>query len=215
MILHYSPRSPFVRKVMVALHETGLVHRVETVRSVTSMLQPNLELMPRNPWSKIPTLVTDDGLVLIDSDVIMEYLDSLHGGPKLHPPAGAARWQALRWRAFGNECLHALILWRNERERQPERQLPQLIDAFQLKVRSGLAMLETEVDALRAAPLGVGHITLGCAIGYLGQRFMAFEWRGTQPRLAAWFDAFRARPSMRATEPFDDLPRYNAAGERI
>jgi glutathione S-transferase len=215
MKLHYSPRSPFVRKVMVALHETGLLARVELIRSVTSMLRPNLPLMKDNPWSKIPTLVTDDGQVLLDSDVIMEYLDSLHGGAKLHPPPGPARWQALRWRAFGNEHLHALILWRNERERQPERQLPELIAAFQLKVRTGLAMLETEVPALHAAPLSVGHITLACAIGYMGQRFADFEWRGAQPRLAEWFDGFRARPSMVATEPFDDLPRYNAAGERI
>jgi glutathione S-transferase len=215
MILHYSPRSPFVRKVMVVLHETGQLDRVEKVRSVTSMLRPNLPLMQYNPWSKIPTLVTDDGQVLLDSDVIMEYLDSLHAGAKLHPPAGDARWQALRWRAFGNEYLHALILWRNERERQPERQLPELIAAFQLKIRTGLAMLETEVGALHSAPLSVGHVALACAIGYMGQRFEDFAWRESQPRLAAWFDEFRARPSMLATEPFDDLPRYNAAGERL
>ena len=215
MILHYSPRSPFVRKVMIFLHETGLVERVQKHRSVTSMLRPNLELMQFNPWSKIPTLVLDDGLPLIDSDVIMEYLDSLHDGPKLHPQAPQWRWKALRWRAFGSEMLDALILWRNERERQPERQLPQLVDAFALKMKAGMEFLERESAELAAAPLNVGHIAIACALGYQDQRFAEHRFRDGYPQLSAWFEAFRQRPSYVATEPFDDLPRYNAAGERI
>ena len=102
MFLHYSPLSPFVRKVMIAALEIGVADRIEKVRSVTSMLRPNVELMKHNPWSKIPTLVLDDGLPLIDSDVIMEYLDSLHDGPKLHPQAPEWRWRSLRWRALGS-----------------------------------------------------------------------------------------------------------------
>ena len=57
---------------MIAAHETGLADRIEKVRSVTSMLTPNMPLMQDNPWSKIPTLVTDEGLALFDSDVIIE-----------------------------------------------------------------------------------------------------------------------------------------------
>ena len=215
MILHYSPRSPFVRKVMIFLHETGLEPRVQKHRSVTWMLKPNLELMQFNPWSKIPTLVLDDGLPLMDSDVIMEYLDTLHDGPKLHPQAPEWRWKALRWRAFGSEMLTALILWRNERERQPERQLPELIAAFALKMQRGMQMLEQEAEQLQAAPLNVGHIAIACAIGYQHQRFAEHNWLPACPRLKEWFDAFARRPSFVATEPFDDLPRFNAAGERI
>src|ERR1700679_1402998 len=70
MKLHWSPRSPFVRKVMVALHETGLVDRVHTVRTVVAVTQPNAVLQRDNPLSKIPTLVLDDGSALFDSRVI-------------------------------------------------------------------------------------------------------------------------------------------------
>jgi glutathione S-transferase len=215
VILHYSPRSPFVRKVMVFIHEVGLVERVEKVRSVTSMLKPNLELMQFNPWSKIPTFIADDGQVLFDSDVIMEYLDTQHAGAKLHPQDAAWRWKCLRWRAFGSEMLNALILWRNERERQPERQLPQLIDAFALKVQTGLLSLEREAAQLVVAPFSVGHIAIGCALGYMEQRFAHLPWREQHPALARWFAAFKQRPSVLATEPYDDLPRYNAAGEMV
>jgi glutathione S-transferase len=215
VILHYSPRSPFVRKVMVCLHETGLVERVEKVRSVTSMLQPNPELMKFNPWSKIPTFIADDGQVLFDSDVIMEYLDTQHSGAKLHPQDAAWRWKALRWRAFGSAMLDALILWRNERERQPERQLPQLIAAFDLKTNTGLQFLEREARDLQAAPFSVGHIAIGCGLAYMEQRFPDRQWRTDHVALANWFSAFKQRPSVIATEPVDDLPRFNAAGERL
>jgi glutathione S-transferase len=70
MKLHWSPRSPFVRKVMVFAHEAGLAGRIETVRTMAAMTQPNRDLMRINPLGKIPTLITDDGKVLFDSTVI-------------------------------------------------------------------------------------------------------------------------------------------------
>jgi glutathione S-transferase len=205
--LHWSPRSPFVRKVMIAAHETGLVDRIERVRSVTSMLMPNRSLMLDNPWSKIPTLVTDEGLVLFDSDVIIEYLDSLHAGSKLHPTEPGQRWRALRWRAFGSEMLNALILWRNERERPAERQLAVLHDAFGIKMTMGLKMLEGEASQLTAAPFSVGHIAIGCALGYADLRFESMRWRDGHPGLSTWHAEFMRRPSAVNTEPFDDRVR--------
>ena len=207
MILHWSPRSPFVRKVMIVAYETGLDERLEKVRSVASMLRPNLPLMQVNPWSKIPTLITAQGLPLFDSDVICEYLDSLHDGPKLHPADPTLRWQALRWRAFGSEMLDALILWRNERERPENKQLAELMAAFELKLNTGLRQLETEAQQLSRAPFSVGHVALGCALGYIDMRFATIDWRASHPVLAQWFAAFKQRRSMQLTEPVDDLPR--------
>ena len=84
--LHWSPRSPFVRKVMIAAHELGVADRLETVRTVVAMSEPNLELLADNPLGKIPTLVLDDGTALYDSLTICEYLDSL--GRAAPVPAG-------------------------------------------------------------------------------------------------------------------------------
>jgi glutathione S-transferase len=64
LTLHWSPRSPYVRKVMVCAHELGLVDKIRTVRSVAAMLKPNAALMEDNPLSKIPTLVLEDGSAL-------------------------------------------------------------------------------------------------------------------------------------------------------
>ena len=57
MKLHWSPRSPFVRKVMIAAHELGLADRLDCVRTVVATTKPHAVLMEENPLSKIPTLV--------------------------------------------------------------------------------------------------------------------------------------------------------------
>ncbi len=198
--LHWSPKSPYVRKVMVCAWELDLVDRLERVRSVAAMLKPNERLMQDNPLSKIPTLVLDDGFTLFDSAVICEYLNDLRGGP-LFPPAGMDKWRALRWHAFGDGMLDALILWRNERERQVP--LAALIDAFELKMHASLRQLDDEARALGQAPFSIGHVALGCTLGYADYRFETLDWRGIAPRLADWYAAIAARTSFLNTEPTD------------
>ncbi|NRF50294.1 glutathione S-transferase N-terminal domain-containing protein, partial [Pseudomonas stutzeri] len=70
MKLHWSPRSPFVRKVMIGLYEAGLEDRVTLVRTPVAMDKPNPDLVPDNPLIKLPTLVLDDGTAVYDSRVI-------------------------------------------------------------------------------------------------------------------------------------------------
>lgn len=173
---------------------------MELVRSVAAMLKPNERLMQDNPLSKIPTLVLDDGFVLFDSVVICEYLNDLGGGT-LFPSQGTDKWQALRWHALGDGLLDALILWRNERERAVP--LAALLDAFELKVRATLQQLDDEAQALNETGFSIGHVAVGCALGYLDYRFDTLDWRGAAPRLAEWYAETRARPSLRNTEPVD------------
>ncbi len=200
MKLHWSPKSPYVRKVMICAHELQLLDRLELVRTVAAMLQPNDVLMQDNPLSKIPTLVLADGTVLFDSIVICEYLNELAGGP-LFPSQGLAKWRALRWHALGDGALDALILWRNERER--EQPLPALLKAFEKKTRASLDLLDAEAQALGEAEFSIGHLTIACTLGYLDYRFDAFGWRLLAPRLATWFETLSQRPSFAATAPVD------------
>lgn len=200
MKLHWSPKSPYVRKVMVCAHELGLVDRLELVRSVAAMLKPNARLMEDNPLSKIPTLVLDDGFTLFDSVVICEYLNDLAQG-SLFPAQGNDKWQALRWHALADGLLDALILWRNERER--EAPLQPLLDAFALKTRATLAVLDDEAQALTETAFSIGHVTVACALGYADYRFASLGWRDSAPRLAHWHADVSRRASIRATEPVE------------
>ncbi len=202
MKLHWSPRSPFVRKVMIAVHERGLADRVTCVRTVAATAKPHAELMKDNPLSKIPTLVLDDGTVIYDSPVICEYLDALGDAPKLFPAEPKARLTALRRQALGDGFLDMMVLLRDERMRQhpSERHM----SSTATRKAAVLKSLEQEAPALAATPFGIGHIAIGCALSYLDFRYADEDWRTPHPHIAAWHATFAARPSVRATEPVDD-----------
>ena len=202
MKLHWSPRSPFVREVMVVAHERRLIDQISCVRTVAATAKPHAELMKDNPLSKIPTLVLDDGMALYDSPVICEYLDALDGAPKLFPTELKARLVALRRQALGDGFLDLLVLLRDERMRaQPSEAHKASAAARKAAV---LKSLEAEAPALAEAPFDIGHVAIGCALSYLDFRYADEDWRKDHPQLAQWHATFAARPSVKATEPVDD-----------
>jgi glutathione S-transferase len=212
MVLHGGPISPFVRKVGICIVEKGLESRVQFVRSFTAMVQANTELLTHNPLSKIPTLLTDDGLALFDSDVICEYLDSTFAPPSLIPPTGPARWQVLRWNALGSGALDALVLWRFERNRPAPQQSAEVLQAYAVKIAAVLARVEAEIPAVVAQPFGMGHVAFGCLFGYLDFRFSDIDWRSAHLSCAAFFADFRRRPSAVKTEPYESGRTTNHSG---
>ena len=202
MKLHWSPRSPFVRKVMVVAHECGVADRLTCVRTVAATAKPHPDLMKDNPLSKIPTLVLDDGTVLYNSPVICEYFDTLDGAPKLFPKQPAARMTALRWQALGDGFLEMMVLLRDERARDHPSDIHMASTAA--RKAAVLNSLDREAESLTTTPFGIGHIAIGCALSYLDFRYAADDWRKDHLRLANWHAAFAARPSVRATLPVDD-----------
>lgn len=199
MKLHWSPRSPYVRKVMILAHETGLAPRLSLVRTVVSSTEPHRELLLDNPLCKIPTLVLEDGLALFDSRVISEYLDGLHAGAKLFPAEGRARMAALRWQAMGDGLLDTLLPLRNERMKEAPMQNPAILAALETKVRATLDAMDKEAAQLAAAPYSIGQIAVGGALCYVDFRFVDMAWRATRPSLAAWHATFCERPAVSGT----------------
>jgi glutathione S-transferase len=204
MKLHWSPRSPYVRKVMIVAHELGLQDRLHTVRTVVGGTAPHHELMRINPLGKIPTLELENGSVLYDSPVICEYLDTLHSGPKLFPPAWPERGVALRRLALGDGMLDAALPWLGERFRPAEKQSQPHMDLWRAKLVAAVDALEHEAEALRAGVFSIGHVAVGVGLGYLDFRFGELSWREGHPNLAAWQATFNARPAVQANPPIDD-----------
>lgn len=194
MKLFWSSRSPFVRKVMIAAHELGIAGRIVTERVVVAAVKPNPDVVQHNPLGKIPTLVLSDGTVLYDSRVILEYLDTNFGG-SLIPPPGPARWHALTLQSLADGIMEADLRWMEERSLpEAERREPHAL-GMKAKIDAGLALLEAEPPK----GLTVGAIAVGSALAHLDFRFPDLPWRPAHPKLAAWFEDFSARPSMRAT----------------
>ncbi len=197
MKLHWSPRSPFVRKVMIAAHELGLTEKITTTRTLVGMELINEGLLPENPLNKIPTLVLDNGQVIYDSLTICEFLNDMAGGTLFG--AGAARWEVLTRQAMANSFLDALILFRHERARPAVQQAPGVLTAFGTKTTSML----NHIQPPPAGRADIGDITLAVALAYLDFRFADLAWREGRAALAEWHAAFSARPSMIATTAVD------------
>ena len=198
----YAPTpSPSVRKVRVLARETGLAARIEEIPAAVSPIAPDERVTRANPLGKVPALILDDGTALYDSPVICEYLDGLHSGRRLFPPAGPARWAALRQQAEGDGLLDAAVLTRYELVLRPEPlRWPEWVAGQKAKVAAVLDDLERDAASL-AGELTIGGITIACALGYLDFRFADDAWRTGRPRLAAWFAEVSMRESLRATMP--------------
>jgi len=192
--LAFSPASPYVRKVTACAIKRGL--NVERLKIGTT----DPELLKFNPLSKVPTLITDDGMHLFDSPVICEYLDSVGSAPKLFPAAGPARWKALTQEALADGILDAT------QPRRREVALPQddgrkaYIEGQQGKVARALDAFEKQADSLGNLDT-IGEITIGCALGYLDFRYPHEPWRPGHPKLTAWYEKVSKLAPLAETLP--------------
>jgi glutathione S-transferase len=196
MKLYYAPTSPYVRKVLACAITRGLDGRIQ-LQAANPHASP-ADLVADNPTSKVPCLVTDDGMSLYDSPVICEFLDSLGDAPALFPALGAARWRALKFQAMGDGILDAAVPCRGELLRPKEA-------ARDAAMARHKAVMSRTVDALEAMPphlhVDIGSIAVGCALGYMDFRFASDPWRPGHPKLTAWFEAFSANPGLAQTIP--------------
>ena len=187
--------SPFVRKVVVAAKELGVMDEIESLPSNGSGTSINSIASSENPVSKMPTLVLDNGESLFDSRIIMRYLNERAGG-LLYPPGD---WNMIRRESIAEGMIDAALLIRYEISVRPEPLRWQgWIDGQTQKVNQTLDAMEQHaaaLDRVDAAAIGTG-----CARGYLDHRLSDWGWRDARPGLATWFEAFSARPSMQATK---------------
>jgi glutathione S-transferase len=197
MTLRSSPASPFGRKVKIAAAELKLLDKIKIIQ--TDTLDPNDPLRRDNPLGKIPTLVTEDGEVIYDSAVIVEYLDLRAGGGKLLPKEPKARIREQTLHALCDGIMEAALLQVYEaRWRKPQRRDAKWLEHHKGKMQRGLAHLNALPPDISKS-VGLGAIALACALGYLDLRFGS-AWRQDYPGLASWLATFEAKvPSFEAT----------------
>jgi glutathione S-transferase len=194
MKLAYSPASPYVRKVTACAIKRDL--HVERMKIGTT----DPELLKYNALSKVPTLITDDGMCIFDSPVICEYLDSIGTAPKLFPAAGAARWKALTQEALADGILDATQPRRREIALPQDEGRKGYIELQQGKVARALDEFEKQADSLGNLDT-IGEITIGCALGYLDFRYANEPWRPGHPKLEAWYAKVVKLPPLADTMP--------------
>ena len=192
--------SPFARKARVALIEKRIAFDTE----VDVPWNPDTQAPALNPLGKIPILVLDDGRVIHDSKVIVEYLETLGRPPPLLPPDPLLRVQHKQIEATADGVCDAVVLIVLEHSRSTGLQSVDWVARQRAKVEAGTRWLADVLgpsDWFVGGEFGLADIAVGCMLGYLDLRLPEFDWRAPHPGLRAFADNLFRRPSFLATLP--------------
>jgi glutathione S-transferase len=201
MKLAFSPGSPFARKVRIAAIELGLIDKIELVATTVAPGQPNPEYSKIYPMKKLPALMLGNGDIIVDSYVIVEYLDELAGGGKLIPASGPSRWKVKSDHSMLQAMLDSMLLCRYEKMVRPQGlQWQGWSDDHWNRAWTGMAHFETQPDML-SRPLDISQIALVCVLGYADYRFADCGWRKAYPKLDAFHEKMLQRPSVKISVP--------------
>jgi glutathione S-transferase len=201
MKLTFSPASPFARKVRIAAIETGLIDKIEFTPATVAPGQANEEYSKITPLKKLPVLILDNGDVILDSYVIVEYLDELAGGGKLIPASGPERWKVKSDHSLLQGMLDSMLLCRYEGMVRPEPlRWKAWSDDHWNRAWTGMARFESKPDVL-SGPFNIAQIGLVCVLGYADFRFADCGWRKAYPKLDAFHQKMLERPSVKISVP--------------
>ena len=203
MRLLYSAGSPFARLVRIALLETGLdafVIKQELTRA--RLYSPESDVLVLNPVGRVPTLELDDGTILTESKLILDYIDALNPGPKLLPRDGSDGWRTLAEMGQALGLLEGIVTWMRA---LPPPELQRAVE----QIARELVRVNRAADALDGATargaysgrLTAAQIVLGTALGLVEPRLPVWKWREGRPALSRWYDVIAARELFRTTEP--------------
>jgi glutathione S-transferase len=206
MILVGQYDSPYVRRVAVSLRILELPYEHDT-RSIFADFDAMRQV---NPLGRIPSLVLDDGEVLIDSAAILDWLDQTVGGPEraLIPPAGPERRRTLRLIALATGAIDKVGAAAYERLIRPAAlRWPEWIERCRTQGAGAIAALAAEPWPERAR-LDQAEITTACTVRYVRMADPDLLPPGRFPTLDALSARCEALPAFQATWPAEYvLPR--------
>lgn len=201
MKLYGSLTSPFVRAVRIAAIELGLGDQVKLEPTVVKPTEPNRSFGAAvNPLRRVPALETDDGQVLIDSRVIVEFLNKAAKGAVV-PKGAAARIACFNRHAVFSGATESLVSAMYEARLRPEAlRWPEWRADMVDKAEAAFDWAEEHLDDM-PDEFDLGAIALACLIGYAFLRFPEIDWLGRRPKLTVFWEITRQRASVIETTP--------------
>lgn len=187
--------SPYVRRVAISLQLLGLPF---THRSI-SVFRGFAEFSAINPVVKAPSLVCDEGTVLMDSGLILDYAEAMADPARsLMPAELSARRRALRLLGLALAGCEKTVQIVYERALRPsEKQHAPWVERIHAQARAAYGALEAELarQSLPAPGLAMDQAGLTTAV----------VWHFTRELV----------PELAPAADFPLLTAYSAAAERL
>ena len=200
--------SPYVRRVAISLHLLGLRFNHQAL----SVFRTFDEFKAVNPVVKAPTLVCDDGMILMDSEVILTYAEAMAQPRSLLPADLPGLQRELRVVSLALVACEKSVQIVYERNlRPPERQHEPWMERVGSQLHSAYDLIEAELSRrpIAATREGIGRAGISVAVAWeFTQRAVAGVVNPDRyPRIAAFsreaesLEAFQAAPYGDATYP--------------
>jgi glutathione S-transferase len=202
--------SPYVRRVAVSLQLMGLPFEHRSV----SVFRGMKDFSAINPVVKAPTLVCDDGEILMDSTLILDYAEALAGPDRrLMPPRLPERQHALHRIGLALALGEKAVQMVYERGlRPPEKQHAPWLDRVTMQMHAAARLLD---DAVGRHPFDTAHIdqagvTTAVMWTFVQQAVPQVLDAAAFPALGAWCDQAEHLAPFRAA-PHGEAPMDPAA----
>ncbi|HEY5203965.1 MAG TPA: glutathione S-transferase [Roseiarcus sp.] len=195
--------STYVRRVAIALIQakTPFIHRP------ISLFRHIDQFSKLNPLLKAPTFLTDDGVVLMDSSVILDYLAGVAPPiAALTPSTSPERLLALRATALALTVMEKAVQRHYERMLRPvEKQHEPWVNRVMGQLTAGLSALDAELpqSGWIDGKLGVADITVACAFGFTHSILGDIVVTSRYPNLGVFCARAEAHPAFRAAPAMD------------
>ncbi|EJN34332.1 glutathione S-transferase family protein [Pseudomonas sp. GM80] len=198
MQLFINDSSPYSRVVRVAVLEKGLHDDIQLFwADPWAHNSPTIEF---NPASRLPVLVTPEGIGISESLLIVQYLDSMSAQQPLMPKENLAH--ALHFAGLGQGLMEAaftsVITKKFERNVSADSFLALRRDNV---IKRTLSALDGEVGSREKDRFTIGEIIVWVALAYIEFRLPDINWKEKCPSLHEFFERFSARDSFTST-PF-------------
>jgi len=194
--------SPYVRRVAVTLLTAGVAFQHRPI----SLFRHIDEFSKISPLLKAPTLVADDGTVLVESNVILEYLAGLSPGVALLMPHTLAAFRATGLAL--TVCEKAVQIHYERELRAPSERSQSWIDRITKQLTAGLEAQDREAPEagwIGGGALGLADITIACAFGFTQGPLADIVDPARYPKLAAFCARAEGLPAFRAAPPVDGV----------
>ena len=196
--------SPYVRRVAISLQLLGLPFEHQSI----SVFRGYDEFRKLNPIVKAPTLICDDGVVLMESTLILDYAEALAAPRSLMPAAPAARRDALRILGLALAACEKSIQIVYEHQLRPSEKLHQpWLTRVTQQAHAAFAELERAIAARGSAAPAWDQAAITAAVAWYFTQAMhpeAFP-ADSHPVLAALSAAAEATPPFAAAPHGDGV----------
>jgi len=202
MRLFETKTAPSARRVAIYLAEKGIeIERVEV--NLLANEQKSPEFLKKNPLGKVPVLELQDATYLPESAAIVEYLEEVHPNPSMIGKTAEERAHARASERIASDLFTrmALILLHSHPSMPKRRpgfiQVPQIAEVLQQSVDQLLDQLEARISD-RDFLAGQNPTIADCTFFALMEAaYGSFDYKlpDSCPRLRAWYQRFRTRPS--------------------